>query len=180
MHFASFSIPFQQIFLVEFGSIVFSCHPLHVSEWMWCLFFGVGSLLWQQIIAFIPASVIPKKFSFGRTPVEEPSIVESPEEVTDRADSRAELKRAQILWMRGLNRLQQQVWRIFRCTFLVHLLSRCFISTQAVYIVCKSNEICTARGQRCYKGHTRVKKPGISCGWPSWYLHNGTTQCASK
>ena len=126
-----------------------------MSEWLWCLFFGVGSLVWHQIIAFFPASLIPKKFSFGRTPVEEPSIVESPEEVTDRADSRAELKRAQILWMRGLNRLQQQVWQIFRCIFLVHLLSRYFISTQAVYIVCKKrkiNKICTARGQKVLQG----------------------------
>ena len=119
-----------QIFLVEFGSIVFSCHPLHISEWMWCMFFGVGSLVWQQIIAFIPLSIIPKKFTIGRQPTEEiPSIADAPEEMTDRADSRAELKRAQILWMRGLNRLQQQVGHLYlgrRCRNLVLKIIHCY------------------------------------------------------
>lgn len=99
-----------QVFLIEFGSIIFSTHPLSLSEWLWCLFWGFGVLVWHQIIAFIPISVIPKSMSFGKSSIETPvPDMDEADDGMDRTDSRAELKRAQILWMRGLNRLQQQI-----------------------------------------------------------------------
>jgi hypothetical protein len=28
---------------------VFSCSPLDIKQWAWCMLFGVGSLVWQQV-----------------------------------------------------------------------------------------------------------------------------------
>lgn len=102
-----------QVILVEFGSVVFSTTGLSFHEWLWCLFFGIGSLLWHQVITTIPTKwLLPPICSYGRTQDHEqlPSITEI--EPTDQPDIRAERKRAQILWMRGLTRLQQQVRHI--------------------------------------------------------------------
>ncbi|KAJ8047066.1 Plasma membrane calcium-transporting ATPase 3 [Holothuria leucospilota] len=99
-----------QVILVEFGSVVFSTTGLSFHEWLWCLFFGIGSLLWHQVITTIPTKwLLPPICSYGRTQDHEqlPSITEI--EPTDQPDIRAERKRAQILWMRGLTRLQQQI-----------------------------------------------------------------------
>ncbi|CAF2314056.1 unnamed protein product [Rotaria sp. Silwood2] len=43
-----------QILIVTFGGRVFSCAQLNITQWAWSLLFGVGSLVWQQIILFIP------------------------------------------------------------------------------------------------------------------------------
>jgi P-type Ca2+ transporter type 2B len=42
-----------QIFIVNFGGIVFNVEPLDRDHWMWCLLFGVGSLLWGQVIIYL-------------------------------------------------------------------------------------------------------------------------------
>ena len=41
-----------QIVLVQYGSYVFSCVPLTFAQWMCCLLFGVGILLWNQVKRF--------------------------------------------------------------------------------------------------------------------------------
>ena len=38
-----------QILLVQYGSFAFSCVPLTLEQWMWCFFFGVTVLLWNQV-----------------------------------------------------------------------------------------------------------------------------------
>ncbi|RXN02679.1 plasma membrane calcium-transporting ATPase 3 isoform X3 [Labeo rohita] len=38
-----------QIVIVQFGGKPFSCAPLNVEQWLWCLFVGVGELLWGQM-----------------------------------------------------------------------------------------------------------------------------------
>lgn len=38
-----------QIFIVTFGSILFSVVPLDIHQWMWCILFGFGTLLWGQV-----------------------------------------------------------------------------------------------------------------------------------
>lgn len=40
---------FGQILIVNFGGIVFSVERLEIDHWMWCLVFGIGSLLWGQV-----------------------------------------------------------------------------------------------------------------------------------
>lgn len=38
-----------QILLVQVGGFVFSCKPLTAEQWMWCVFFGVSTLVWAQV-----------------------------------------------------------------------------------------------------------------------------------
>ena len=45
-------LPFQ-IIIVEFGSIAFSTTSLTLEQWVWCIFFGLGTLVWQQVITTI-------------------------------------------------------------------------------------------------------------------------------
>lgn len=39
-----------QVLIVNFGSIVFGVERLDWDHWMWCIFFGVGELIWGQVI----------------------------------------------------------------------------------------------------------------------------------
>ena len=39
-----------QILIVNFGGRVFAVEPIDLEHWMWSIFFGVGSLLWGQVI----------------------------------------------------------------------------------------------------------------------------------
>jgi Ca2+ transporting ATPase len=38
-----------QILLVQYGSMIFSCVALSLDQWMWCVLFGTGTLLWNQV-----------------------------------------------------------------------------------------------------------------------------------
>ncbi|XP_006822455.1 plasma membrane calcium-transporting ATPase 3 [Saccoglossus kowalevskii] len=95
-----------QIVLIEVGGIVFHTVPLTADQWMWCIFLGCGELLWAQLMCTIPTAKLPRICSYGSGDAAEevPSITEA-----DDGDSKIEMKRAQILWMRGLTRLQQQI-----------------------------------------------------------------------
>lgn len=44
--FSTFSL---QIVLIQYGSMIFSCVPLTLDQWMWCLLFGIGTLIWHQV-----------------------------------------------------------------------------------------------------------------------------------
>ncbi|KAG5450888.1 Plasma membrane calcium-transporting ATPase 3, partial [Clonorchis sinensis] len=77
---------FLQVIIVQFGGYAFSTAPLPLEHWLWCLFFGIGSLVWGQ-------------------EEEEEDEDEEHENMTG-----AELKNTgQILWIRGLSRLQTQI-----------------------------------------------------------------------
>ncbi|CAF1139095.1 unnamed protein product [Adineta ricciae] len=52
-----------QILIVTFGGRVFSCARLNIQQWAWSILFGVGSLLWQQIILCIPTKPFGLCFS---------------------------------------------------------------------------------------------------------------------
>ncbi|XP_061591543.1 plasma membrane calcium-transporting ATPase 3b isoform X3 [Cololabis saira] len=99
-----------QIVIVQWGGKPFSCAPLNVEQWLWCLFVGVGELLWGQLIATVPTERLPclKEAGLGLEPGEEEGedIAEDEEEI-DCAER--ELRRGQILWFRGLNRIQTQM-----------------------------------------------------------------------
>ncbi|KAJ0036403.1 hypothetical protein NQD34_005080 [Periophthalmus magnuspinnatus] len=99
-----------QIVIVQFGGKPFSCAPLNVEQWLWCLFVGVGELLWGQLIATVPTERLPclKEAGLGLEPGEEEGeeLAEDEEEI-DCAER--ELRRGQILWFRGLNRIQTQM-----------------------------------------------------------------------
>ncbi|XP_053499221.1 plasma membrane calcium-transporting ATPase 3b isoform X2 [Ictalurus furcatus] len=99
-----------QIIIVQFGGKPFSCAPLNMEQWLWCLFVGVGELLWGQVIATVPTSHLKCLKEAGTGPgtdeMTEDELAEDEEEI-DHAER--ELRRGQILWFRGLNRIQTQM-----------------------------------------------------------------------
>ncbi|XP_059489575.1 plasma membrane calcium-transporting ATPase 2 isoform X2 [Neocloeon triangulifer] len=105
----------SQVFIVQFGGVAFSCKSLTLEQWLWCLFFGVGTLLWGQLVTTIPTRTIPKIFSWGRGHPEE--TIALGDEGLD-SDSDKKPRAGQILWIRGLTRLQTQlrVIRAFKST----------------------------------------------------------------
>uniref|UniRef100_A0A8C0KH25 Calcium-transporting ATPase n=1 Tax=Canis lupus dingo TaxID=286419 RepID=A0A8C0KH25_CANLU len=98
----------SQIIIVEFGGKPFSCTKLTLSQWFWCLFIGIGELLWGQIISTIPTQSLKflKEAGHGTTKEEITKDAEGLDEI-DHAEM--ELRRGQILWFRGLNRIQTQI-----------------------------------------------------------------------
>uniref|UniRef100_A0A6I8NRG9 Calcium-transporting ATPase n=1 Tax=Ornithorhynchus anatinus TaxID=9258 RepID=A0A6I8NRG9_ORNAN len=99
-----------QIVIVQFGGKPFSCSPLTTEQWLWCLFVGVGELVWGQVIATIPTSQLKCLKEAGHGPgkdeITDEEMAEDEEEI-DHAER--ELRRGQILWFRGLNRIQTQI-----------------------------------------------------------------------
>ncbi|XP_034064548.1 LOW QUALITY PROTEIN: plasma membrane calcium-transporting ATPase 3b [Gymnodraco acuticeps] len=99
-----------QIVIVQWGGKPFSCAPLNVEQWLWCLFVGVGELLWGQVIATVPTERLPclKEAGMNLDPGDdEGEDMADDEEEIDCAER--ELRRGQILWFRGLNRIQTQM-----------------------------------------------------------------------
>ncbi|CAL8364533.1 unnamed protein product [Lota lota] len=43
-----------QVFIVQCGGQPFSCVALSLNQWLWCVFLGMGSLLWGQVITLFP------------------------------------------------------------------------------------------------------------------------------
>uniref|UniRef100_A0A183A8C8 Cation_ATPase_C domain-containing protein n=1 Tax=Echinostoma caproni TaxID=27848 RepID=A0A183A8C8_9TREM len=116
-----------QVLLIQFGSYAFSTAPLTADQWMWCLFFGVGELIWGQVIIAativintIPNAIIPtckcrkRKSAEAAAPDEEAEDDEEDEEEEHEVDQVGRLPApadlgGKILWVRGVNRIQTQV-----------------------------------------------------------------------
>ncbi|XP_065740904.1 plasma membrane calcium-transporting ATPase 2 isoform X4 [Phocoena phocoena] len=99
-----------QIVIVQFGGKPFSCSPLQLDQWLWCIFIGMGELVWGQVIATIPTSRLKFLKEAGRlTQKEEIPEEELNEDVEEIDHAERELRRGQILWFRGLNRIQTQI-----------------------------------------------------------------------
>uniref|UniRef100_A0A8C3C627 Calcium-transporting ATPase n=1 Tax=Cairina moschata TaxID=8855 RepID=A0A8C3C627_CAIMO len=100
-----------QIIIVQFGGKPFSCSELSIEQWLWSVFLGMGTLLWGQLISTIPTSRLKflKEAGHG-TQKEEIPEEELAEDVEEIDHAERELRRGQILWFRGLNRIQTQVW----------------------------------------------------------------------
>lgn len=63
--------PVLQIIIVEFGGKPFSCSGLTLSQWFWCIFIGVGELLWGQVRAdpkILPHPLLPTCVLLGFSP----------------------------------------------------------------------------------------------------------------
>ncbi|XP_063783716.1 plasma membrane calcium-transporting ATPase 1 isoform X5 [Pseudophryne corroboree] len=99
-----------QIVIVQFGGKPFSCTELTVDQWLWSVFLGMGTLLWGQLVTTIPTSRLKflKEAGHGtqKDDIPEEELAEDAEEI-DHAER--ELRRGQILWFRGLNRIQTQM-----------------------------------------------------------------------
>ncbi|XP_045481460.1 plasma membrane calcium-transporting ATPase 2 isoform X3 [Harmonia axyridis] len=98
-----------QVFIIQWGGLAFSTKSLTLEQWLWCLFFGVGTLLWGQLVTTVPTRKLPKILSWGRGhPEEYTEAINIGEEKFD-VDSDKKPRAGQILWIRGLTRLQTQV-----------------------------------------------------------------------
>ncbi|XP_076545498.1 plasma membrane calcium-transporting ATPase 3 isoform X6 [Osmia lignaria lignaria] len=98
----------SQVLIIQYGKMAFSTKALTLEQWMWCLFFGVGTLLWGQIITTIPTRKIPKILSWGRGQPDDIGVINLGDEKFD-PDSDKKPRTGQILWIRGLTRLQTQI-----------------------------------------------------------------------
>ncbi|XP_044008548.1 plasma membrane calcium-transporting ATPase 2 isoform X2 [Aphidius gifuensis] len=107
----------SQVVIIQFGGMAFSTAPLSVEQWLWCIFFGVGTLLWGQIVTTFPTRSIPKILSWGRGQPDDIGAINLGDEKFD-PDSDKKPRAGQILWIRGLTRLQTQlrVIRAFKST----------------------------------------------------------------
>ncbi|XP_036376405.1 plasma membrane calcium-transporting ATPase 1-like isoform X3 [Megalops cyprinoides] len=101
-----------QIVIVQFGGKPFSCVGLTVDQWLWCIFLGMGCLLWGQVISSIPTSRLKFLKTAGHGTQKEEIPDEELEDMDDLEEidhAERELRRGQILWFRGLNRIQTQM-----------------------------------------------------------------------
>ena len=39
----------SQVIIIQYGGFWFATAALTADQWMWCLFFGLGGLLWGQV-----------------------------------------------------------------------------------------------------------------------------------
>eukprot|EP00092_Neocalanus_flemingeri_P006060 GFUD01006531.1.p1 GENE.GFUD01006531.1~~GFUD01006531.1.p1 ORF type:complete len:1164 (+),score=177.51 GFUD01006531.1:420-3911(+) len=104
----------SQIVIIEFGGIAFSTTSLNVEQWTWCILFGVGVLLWQQVVTTFPTSFFGRKMEVGANPPEPLSPNLDGDSVPSYPHSRSHQnpivnRSGQILWIRGLTRLQTQI-----------------------------------------------------------------------
>lgn len=98
-----------QIIIVQFAGVAFYTEALTIDQWLWCIFLGVGTLLWGQVITSIPTKKLPKHIcSWGK---EVPEYLDEPDTAVHPGVSVPDGvgRRGQILWVRGLTRLQQQI-----------------------------------------------------------------------
>ena len=101
----------KQVVIVQYGGVAFSTAALTLDQWLWCIFFGFGVLVWGQIITSIPTKKIPKRFTWGSGPPDEMMDVTSSlvEDGSSGSLSHDMRRSGQILWIRGLTRLQTQI-----------------------------------------------------------------------
>ncbi|RUS89017.1 hypothetical protein EGW08_003264, partial [Elysia chlorotica] len=96
---------FAQFVIVQFGGVAFHTTKLNASQWLWCLFFGFGTLLWGQLVTLIPEEKFQlPKWCQRKAKEEEDDDIDQDDHVHDPVSGRG-----QILWVRGLTRLQQQI-----------------------------------------------------------------------
>ncbi|XP_075886316.1 plasma membrane calcium-transporting ATPase 1 isoform X1 [Nelusetta ayraudi] len=101
-----------QIVIVQFGGKPFSCVGLTIDQWLWCTVLGFGSLLWGQVISSVPTSRLKFLKTAGHGTQKEEIPDEELEELEDMDEidhAERELRHGQILWFRGLSRIQTQM-----------------------------------------------------------------------
>lgn len=54
---------FFKVVIIQYGGMAFSTKALTLEQWFWCLLFGIGTLLWGQLVTTIPTRKIPKILS---------------------------------------------------------------------------------------------------------------------
>uniref|UniRef100_A0A8C7U951 Calcium-transporting ATPase n=1 Tax=Oncorhynchus mykiss TaxID=8022 RepID=A0A8C7U951_ONCMY len=101
-----------QIVIVQFGGKPFSCVGLSIDQWLWCVFLGFGCLLWGQVVTTVPTSRLKFLKSAGHGTQQEEIPEDELEEMDDLDEidhGEMEMRRGQVLWCRGLGRIQTQI-----------------------------------------------------------------------
>jgi hypothetical protein len=110
-----------QVLIIEMAGVVFACTGLSVAQWIFCTCVGLFELIWQQVICFIPDSILdscfaPKNVTEPSSSSEPGTTIQSQQNTTQQQYenqfpevSAAASNRGQVLWFRGLNRIQQQL-----------------------------------------------------------------------
>ncbi|KAA3681892.1 Ca2+ transporting ATPase, plasma membrane [Paragonimus westermani] len=112
-----------QVLIIQFGSYAFSTAPLTLDQWIWCMFFGIGELVWHQVITTVPNAIIPKCTCRKRRSTTGPAVdMEKGDEEADEDEDEQESDAVgqlpapsdislggKILWVRGVNRIQTQM-----------------------------------------------------------------------
>jgi len=120
----------SQVVIIEFGGLVFSTTSLNMEQWSWCVLFGVGVLLWQQVVTSFPTSFFGGKMETDSNTIPKfennnfsPRVgTNPPEPLSPDMDGNSVPnyphhshqnpivnRSGQILWIRGLTRLQTQI-----------------------------------------------------------------------
>ncbi|XP_062712698.1 plasma membrane calcium-transporting ATPase 1 isoform X6 [Aedes albopictus] len=77
----------SQIFIIQYGKVAFSTKALNIEQWLWSVFFGLGTLIWGQIVTTIPTRKMPKKMAWGRGEAEYTEAIRLGEERYDSMDN---------------------------------------------------------------------------------------------
>ncbi|KAK7490555.1 hypothetical protein BaRGS_00018158 [Batillaria attramentaria] len=48
-----------QVIIIEFGGLAFHTVGLKPEQWLWCVFLGMGSLIWGQVVTTVPTDKLP-------------------------------------------------------------------------------------------------------------------------
>ncbi|KAI3375629.1 hypothetical protein L3Q82_003943 [Scortum barcoo] len=97
-----------QVIIVQFGGKAFSCVGLSLAQWLWCVFLGVGSLLWGQLISSAPTGCL----KFLRRQQNDNTEDKPQEEDRDKTSTRYRSRRT--TWCRSLNRIRTQLQKPFK------------------------------------------------------------------
>ncbi|RTG84304.1 Ca2+ transporting ATPase, plasma membrane [Schistosoma bovis] len=117
-----------QALIIQFGSYAFSTKALELDQWAWCLFFGVGELVWGQVVNTVPNAIIPKckcrkrkrptvvgvnenaADEYIKDAIEVGEADEEEDEISPLSLGGANMGiGGRILWIRGVNRIQTQM-----------------------------------------------------------------------
>ena len=109
-----------QVIIIQFGNRAFKVTGLNAKQWAVCFSFGVCSLLWNQVIACIPAKTCPTSLSSWRARSEHQNSMlaqddeEEEQQQSDISDSDlddlpAELTHGRQLWNRAISRLRLEI-----------------------------------------------------------------------
>lgn len=104
---------FFEVIIVQVGGKVFSCVALEIDHWIWCLFLGICTLIWHQLMLFIPDSFVESLTSCNCKKAKVDSI-KSDYYKGNGVDSHTsididKLAQSKILWVRGIGRIHNQL-----------------------------------------------------------------------
>jgi len=150
-----------QVLIIEFGGSAFHTRKLNAMQWLWCLFLGVGTLLWGQFVTMVPDTWMPSLSRCKRK-----KKTDNEEDGQDEDDDPVS-GRGQILWVRGLTRLQQQIRVInaFRMSVDTRFDNRSMSSMQSYHSV--QNIRAARRPMQQFQSSNDMNESPVSYGMSS-------------